>query len=273
MIKPGELIQLVSTKGKRYLRVLDPKDELHTHEGKIELKRICEIEYGQSITSHLGRKYRVIKPTIYDLIKNIERQTQIIYPKEIGYILLKLGIGPGTRVIEAGGGSGSLTTALAWYVGPQGKVYSFERREEFVKLCAKNLARVGLSDRVHQVHQDIADGFGLTDVDAVFIDIRTPWDVLPQVAEAVKGGGPVGFLLPTMNQVSTLLSAMEKTPFSDQEVIEILLRRYKPVPDRLRPEDRMVAHTGYLVFARQQAGPELDAAGSPEAQTEPLDHA
>jgi tRNA (adenine57-N1/adenine58-N1)-methyltransferase len=270
MIKPGELIQLVSAKGKRYLRVLDPEAELHTHEGKIELKRICELEYGQSIESHLGRKYRIIKPTIYDLIKNIERRTQIIYPKEIGYILLKLGIGPGSRVIEAGSGSGSLTTALAWYVGSEGRVHSFERREEFVQLCARNLTRVGLGDRVELVQKDITQGFGLTDADAVFIDIRTPWDVLSQVADAVKGGGPVGFLLPTMNQVSSLLAAMEGMPFSDQEVVEILLRRYKPVPDRMRPEDRMVAHTGYLVFARQQIAP-ADPPVTRQEEDSPLD--
>lgn len=250
MIPSGELIQLVSPKGKRHTMVLDPEQELHTHDGLIPLSRVCETDFGRVVTTHLGREYLVLKPTLYDLLKNVQRKTQIIYPKDIGYILLKLGIAPGGEVLEAGSGSGSLTMALAWYTGPQGRVHSFERRSEFVDLCSRNLERVGLRDRVTFYDRDIEQGFDLTDIPAGFIDVRTPWDYVEQLGRALRNGAPAGFLLPTMNQVEQLLRALEGGPFTEIEVMEILVRPYKPVADRLRPEDRMVAHTGYLVFCR-----------------------
>lgn len=250
MITPGELIQLVSPKGKRYLRIFDPNAELHTHDGKLSLGEISSLNYGDCIISHLGKRYTILKPSLYDLLKNIKRKTQVIYPKEIGYILLKLSVAPGATVIEAGCGSGALTMALAWFVGQEGQVHSFERRPEFQALCASNLDRVKLLERVTFHTQDIQDGFAVGEADAVFIDVRTPWEYLDQVLGGIKNGHPVGFLLPTMNQVSLLLAALEQKPFTDLEVLEIFLRKYKAVPERLRPEDRMVAHTGFLVFAR-----------------------
>ena len=250
MIRSGQLVMLVSPEGKRYFRVFDPRDRMNTHDGAIDFSELGPLSYGENVTTHIGRVYRVLKPTLYDLIKSIRRRTQIIYPKEIGYILVKLGVGPGTRIIEAGSGSGSLTTALAWCVGDEGMVYTFERRPEFSRLCRENLQTVGLAHRVSFAARDIAEGFGVTDCDCLFLDVRTPWDYLDQVRAAVLPGCPVGFLLPTTNQVSDLLRAMEAGGFDDIEVLEILLRRYKPVADRLRPDDRMVAHTGYLLFAR-----------------------
>jgi len=250
MLKPGQLVMLVSPKGKRYFKLAHPDDVLHTHDGQLEFKKVLQAGFGQTVPTHLGRPYLVLQPTLYDLIKSIKRQTQIIYPKEIGYIIIKLGIGPGSKVIEAGSGSGALTTALAWFVGEQGKVYTYERREEFFKLCARNLARAGLGSRVEQFNHDISAGFLQENVDTLFLDVRTPWDYLEHIPSALKPGAPLGFLLPTTNQVSKLLECLEQGPFGEIEVLEILVRRYKPVPQRLRPDDRMVAHTGYLVFAR-----------------------
>ncbi len=241
---------LVSPKGKRYFRILDPDEILNTNDGQLQMQKVMENGFGSRLATHLGKTYTVLKPTLYDLIKSVKRRTQIIYPKDIGYIIIKLGIGPGSRVVESGSGSGALTTALAWFVGDRGKVYSFERREEFANLCRANLERNGLASRVEIINRDIDLGFIQKEVDALFLDVRTPWDYLEHIPEALLPGGPVGFLLPTVNQVSMLLEALEEGPFSSVEVLEILVRRYKPVPERLRPEDRMVAHTGYLIFAR-----------------------
>ncbi len=251
MINPGQLVMLVSPKGKRYFRVVHPEDILNTNDGQLQMQKVLEQDFGGKIYTHMDKAYTIMKPTLYDLIKSVKRQTQIIYPKDIGYIVIKLGIAPGCKVIEAGSGSGALTTALAWFAGPEGRVISFERRDEFASLCRLNLEKTGLESRVEIVNQDIESGFGLiSNVDALFLDVRTPWDYLEHIPEALVPGGPVGFLLPTMNQVSKLLEAMENRPFCFLEVVEIFLRHYKPVADRLRPEDRMVAHTGYLVFAR-----------------------
>ncbi len=248
-MKPGSLVCFISPDGKVYIRIVTDDKELHTHHGKIILAELLNKEYGDTIKTHLGHEYLITRPTLYDILKNIKRKTQIIYPKDIGYIVLKLGIREGTKVVEAGSGSGSLTTAFAWFVGDNGKVFSYEKRKEFYDLCKENLERVGLKNRVVQFLRDIKEGFEEHNADCAFIDVKTPWEYLDQVVRAVKNGAPVGFLLPTTNQVSTLLSCMEKERFIKTEVLEILVRRYKPVPERLRPEDRMVAHTGYLVFS------------------------
>ena len=259
MIEPGQLILLISHKGKRYLRKFEAGGEVHTHDGKLLMDEVCEVGFGQYVKTHLGRPYLVLKPTLHDLIKGVKRQTQIMYPKEIGYLMMKLGIGPGSTVIESGTGSGGLTTALAWFVGDTGKVITYERRADFFKLAGKNLERVGLSNRVEQVNQNIEDGFLHSGADALFLDVRTPWEYLHSVPKAVIPGAMCGFLLPTVNQVSELLRGLEDGPFADQEVLEILIRRWKPVPDRLRPDDRMVAHTGFLVFARYMEPPKAVA--------------
>jgi len=195
------------------------------------------------------------------MIMNVKRITQIVYPKESGHILLKLNVGPESRVIEAGTGSGALTLALAHAIRPYGRVYSYEQREEMSRAARKNLERVGLSEYVEFKVRDIAEGFDERDVDALFLDVRTPGLYLAQVREALTGGGFFGALVPTTNQVQELIRCLEVQRFADIEVLEILVRAYKPVAARLRPTDRMVGHTGYLIFARKAEGP-----GTPDSE-------
>jgi tRNA (adenine57-N1/adenine58-N1)-methyltransferase catalytic subunit len=173
-----------------------------------------------------------------------------MYPKDIGFAFLKMGIGPGSYVLEAGTGSGGLTTALAFIVGPEGIVYSYDSRPDIQRLAEKNLEQLGLKKRVRFKLRDIAEGFDEKNVDALFLDVPNPYDYLSQAWKALKLGGPFGAILPTTNQVAILLSGLRRENFGYVEVCEIFIRYYKPIPERLRPTDRMVAHTGFLIFAR-----------------------
>jgi tRNA (adenine57-N1/adenine58-N1)-methyltransferase len=179
-----------------------------------------------------------------------------------------MGIGPGSRVLEAGTGSGALTTALAWAVGPQGRVYSYDQRPEMQNLARKNLERVNLLERVELKLRDISLGFEEENVDALFLDVPNPYEYLGQVRQTLKSGGYFGSILPTTNQVSRLLAALYQFQYAFVDVCEIMLRYYKVVSERFRPADRMVAHTGYLIFARPMLIPEKELFVAEVSETE-----
>ena len=248
--QPGDLAQLVGLSHKSFIIRLTPGDRLQTHRGILYHDELIGLPWGSQVSSHLGSSFFLLQPALSDLIKETKRTTQIIYPKDIGFILVTMGIGPGTQVLEAGTGSGAMTTALAFAVGQLGHVTTYEIRTEMQQLAQKNLSRVGLQDRVTFVLRDIGDGFNERGVDAVFMDIPRPENYIPQVRIALKPGGFFGCIVPTVNQIERLLHALQREDFAFIEVCEIMLRYYKPTAERLRPTDRMVAHTGYLLFAR-----------------------
>jgi tRNA (adenine57-N1/adenine58-N1)-methyltransferase len=251
--QPGDIALLISAQNKRFLINLSPDLRLETHRGILHHNELIGLPWGTRVLSHLGSPFLLLQPSLADILIETRRNTQIMYPKDIGFILITMGIGPGVHVLEAGTGSGSLTTALAFIVGPTGQVISYETRPEMQRLAQKNLERVGLAGQVTFKMRDIVEGFDETDMDALFLDVPNPHDYLTQVRSALKPGGFFGSILPTTNQVSLLLVALKREGFGFIDVCEIILRYYKPVPDRLRPTDRMVAHTGYLIFARSIA--------------------
>lgn len=248
--QPGDLAQLVGLSHKNFIIRLTPGDRLQTHRGILYHDDLIGIPWGSHVTSHLGSSFFLLQPALSDLIKETKRTTQIIYPKDIGFTLITMGIGPGSQVIEAGTGSGAMTTALAYAVGSQGHVTTYEVRQEMQQLAQKNLSRLGLQDRVTFVLRDIGEGFSEQGVEALFMDIPHPEHYMSQVRTSLMPGGFFGCIVPTVNQISRLLYALEREDFAFIEVCEIMLRYYKPIAERLRPTDRMVAHTGYLVFAR-----------------------
>lgn len=250
----GDLAQLVSPTNKIFIVSLKPGGELHTHRGILRFDDLIGKPWGIEVFTHMGSSYYMLQPSLSDLLEEIRRNTQILYPKDIGFILVTMGIGPGKQVVEAGTGSGALTTALAWAVGPQGRVISYETRPEMQNLARKNLERVGLSAQVTFKLRDIAEGFDERNMDALFLDVPNPYDYLPQVRQTLKPGGFFGTILPTTNQVTRMLDELYWREFAFIDVCEILLRYYKPVADRFRPADRMVAHTGFLIFARPMLG-------------------
>ncbi len=248
--QPGDLAQLVSPSNKTFTVRLVPGGELQTHRGVLEFDDLIGLPWGSEIFSHKGSPFFLLQPALGDLLREMKRATQIMYPKDIGFILVTMGIGPGTTVLEAGTGSGALTTALAWAVGPQGHVTTYEIRPDTQRLAQKNLERLGLDDRVTFKLKDISEGFDETGVDALFLDVQNSYDYIRQARDALKSGGFFGSILPTTNQVSRLLVALYQYDFAFVDVCEIFLRYYKPIPERLRPTDRMVAHTGFLIFGR-----------------------
>ena len=248
--RPGDLALLVGRDRKQPMIRLEQGRVLETHRGTLAHDELIGRPWGSQVTTHLGHRYIMLPPSLHQQVLRLRRISQIIYPKDSGYILLKMSIGPGTRVIEAGTGSGGLTLVLAHTVRPDGRVYSYEARNEMQRQARRNLEKAGLADVVEFKRRDIVEGFDETGVDALFLDLLTPWDYLEQAHAALVNGGFFGTILPTANQVVELLGALKTHPFGFVEVEEILLRPYKPVPARLRPADRMVAHTGFLVFAR-----------------------
>ena len=250
LVNEGDLVQLHGKTHKNHLLVLKAGEVFMTHRGVIKHDDIIGQPWGVRIESHSGHPFFVLQPGITDLVQAIKRTTQIMYPKDIGYIVLRMGVGPGKRVLECGGGSGGLTTVLAFLTGDTGRVYSYERNPEVQQLARKNLHLFGLDQRVDFKLGDASAGFEERNLDAIFLDLPNPYDYLEQVSASLKGGGQFATLLPTMNQVELTLHALSHSNFAFIDVCEILLRHYKSDWARLRPVDRMVAHTGYLIFAR-----------------------
>lgn len=248
--RSGDLAQLAGPKDKQFIVQLKEGEQLHTHAGVVNHTDLIDLPWGTQVKSHLGKHFVLLPPALDDLLRELPRNTQVIYPKDIGYILLNMGIGPGSNVIEGGTGSGAFTIALAHAVGTDGKVTTYERRAEMQELAKSNLMRVGLEDRVTFKLGDIKDGFDEKNAQALFLDIPKAENHITQVRDALMPGGFFGAILPTTNQVNKLIHKLEAVHFSFIEVSEIIHRFYKPNASRLRPVDRMTAHTGYLVFAR-----------------------
>ena len=249
--RDGDLAQLVGLRHKHFIISLKAGAKLETHRGILQHDDLIGQTWGTQVFSHIGSPFFLLQPSLADLLTNLSRTTQIMYPKDIGFILVSMGVGPGQTVMEAGTGSGSMTTALAYAVGTEGRVVSYEVKPDVQNLAIKNLTRFGLDSRVEFKLRDIEGGFDETDADCFFLDVPNPYDYIGQVRTALKPGGYLCCLIPTFNQVEKTLYNLRANNFAFLEVCEILLRYYKPEPSRLRPTDRMVAHTGYLIFARR----------------------
>jgi tRNA (adenine57-N1/adenine58-N1)-methyltransferase len=248
--KEGDLAELVGNGYKHFIIQLTTGAEFQSHRGIVKHDDIIGKQWGSILVTHKGSKFFLLQPALADLLRGIPRNTQILYPKDIGFILVTMGIGPGVHVLEAGTGSGALTCAFAYAVGATGKVTTYEARSDFQQLAIRNLERIGLRERVTSKLRNVQEGFDEENVDALFLDVPNPFDYMAQVRKALKPGGFFGCILPTVNQVTSQLISLRREGFAFIEVCELLLRYYKPEPSRLRPSDRMVAHTGFLIFAR-----------------------
>ena len=249
--RDGDLAQLVGLRHKHFIIPLQAGRKFETHRGILQHDDLIGKTWGTQVFSHNGAPFFLLQPSLADLLIDLPRTTQILYPKDIGFILVTMGVGPGHTVMEAGTGSGSMTTALAYAVGNEGRVVSYEIKPDNQNLARKNLTRFGLDSRVDFKLRDIQQGFDETDADSFFLDVPNPYDYTAQVRAALKPGGFLCCLIPTFNQVEKTLYSLRRERFAFINVCEILLRFFQPEPTKLRPTDRMVAHTGFLVFARR----------------------
>jgi tRNA (adenine57-N1/adenine58-N1)-methyltransferase len=251
IISEGEDVLLYLDRKRTYLVRVEKGKSFHTHKGFIQLDDLVGKEYGTRIASSMGVEFIALKPTLRDYIFKMQRKTQISYPKDIALILVFSGVGPGSRVVEAGTGTGALTSALAFYVKPAGKVYSYEIRREFMDMALKNLKRAGVSEYVDLKNKDITEGIDEKDVDAVVLDMATPWMVIPQAYSALKGSGALVSFSPTIDQVIKTVDALKEEGFVDIETIECLVRSMQVELGKTRPQTLMIGHTGYITFARK----------------------
>ncbi len=247
----GDSVLLYLNRRKTYLVRLEKGKSFHTHRGFIQLDELIGKEYGTRVASSMGVEFVMLKPALRDHIFKMLRKTQIMYPKDIALVLIFSGVGPGSRVVEAGTGTGALTSALAFYVKPTGRVYSYEVRGEFVDTALKNLRRAGVSECVELKNKDITQGIDEEGVDAVVLDMATPWLVVPHACSALKGSGTLVSFSPTIDQVVRTVEALEENGFVDVETIECLMRRMQIERGKTRPETLMTGHTGYVTSARK----------------------
>jgi len=255
-IQDGDYVLLYLDRRRTYLVKVEKGKSFHTHKGFIRFDDLIGKEFGSVFPSSLGVEFIALKPLLSDYVMKSVRKTQITYPKDIAIIVMFSGIGPGNRVVEAGTGTGALTTALAHYVKPDGRVYSYEIREEFVKTAEKNLKRAGLTSFVEIKNKDICAGIDESDIDAVILDLATPWLVVPHAYKALKPGGTIVSFSPTIDQVVKTVEALKEDGFVNIETVECLMRGMQIERGKTRPQTLMTGHTGYVTFARKSIKPE-----------------
>ena len=272
-IQHGDIAMMIDLREKVHVVTIQTGKKFETHHGFILHDTMIGRPWGSTIYSSTGHPYLCIQPSTSDLIRHIKRSSQVIFPKDSAHIMMKMNIKPGVRVLESGCGSGGLTMALATAVMPAGHVYSQEIREDFIALTKRNMARYGLDPYVTFIHGDGSEGFKVDEpVDAVFLDMLQPETCVGTARKVLKDGGWFGSLVPTTNQVQAILLELAKHDYGLIEVEEVITRSYKPIAERLRPRDRMIAHTGYLIFARaivREAGiPPVIVTESTQAESE-----
>ena len=251
LIRGGDHVLLYLDRKRTYLVKIEKGGSFHTHKGFVEFDNLIGEEYGSRVSSSLGTEFVVLKPLLRDYIFKSMRKTQIIYPKDIALMVMFSGISCGSRVVEAGTGTGALTTALAHHVKPKGCVYSYEIREEFLKVAQKNLTRAGLIDFVELKNKDVTAGIDESDVNAVILDLATPWLVVPHAYAALKPCSTIVSFSPTIDQIVKTVEALKENTFVDIRTVECLMREMRVERGKTRPQTLMTGHTGYITFARK----------------------
>ncbi|AEC51372.1 protein-l-isoaspartate methyltransferase - like protein [Pyrococcus sp. NA2] len=253
MIKEGDKVVLIDPRGKKYL-VTITKKEFHTDLGVLKLEEAIGKEFGEGIKSHKGHEFKIIKPRIVDFLDKMKRGPQIVHPKDAALIVAYAGVSPGDFIVEAGVGSGALTLFLANIVGPEGRIVSYEIREDFAKLAWENIKWAGFDDRVTIKLKDIYQGIDEENVDHVILDLPEPERVVEHAAKALKPGGYFVAYTPCANQVMRLHEKLRefRDVFLKPRTIDVVVFEQEVKKDCIRPRTTILAHTGYITFSRKK---------------------
>jgi tRNA (adenine57-N1/adenine58-N1)-methyltransferase len=252
----GDRVQLTDPKGRLHTVVLESGKLFHTHRGAIAHDDLIGAPEGSVVFSTSNTGYLAFRPLLADFVLSMPRGAQVIYPKDAAQIVGFGDVGPGMRVLEAGAGSGALTCSLLRAVGSEGRVTSYERREDFADVARSNVETFfGEPPATWELRRgDLADHPPEEVVDRVVLDMLEPWAVLPTVAAALRPGGVAVGYVATTTQLSTYVEALrEQAVWTEPHAWETLLRPWHAVGLAVRPEHRMVAHTAFLVTARRLA--------------------
>jgi tRNA (adenine57-N1/adenine58-N1)-methyltransferase len=246
----GDRVLLLDRKDRRYLVTLIDGGAFHSHAGFFHHADLIGQDEGCQVRTTGGAAYIAIRPTLADFVLKMPRGAQVIYPKDLGAILLLADIFPGARVLEAGVGSGALSMTL---VRAGAHVTGYEIRPDFAARAQENvLAMLGADDsaRFSVTERDIYEGIDETGLDRILLDLPEPWRVVKHAASALAPGGILLAYLPTIIQVAQLREALVDSPFAMAETLEVLHRGWHVEGQSVRPDHRMVAHTGFLTTAR-----------------------
>ncbi len=251
LFQPGELALLLDRKSRRYMLTLGETETFHSHLGRLQHDQLIGGSVGGWYRTDRGHTLLAVRPTLGDYVRQMPRGPQIIYPKDLGNIVNFADIFPGATVIEGGLGSGALTAALLRAVGPEGRVITYEIDESVLPKAMRNISRVipdssNLEVKIGSIYEGIEEH----DVDRVVLDVPEPWQAVGHIADALVMGGVMLSFLPTILQVHRLGGALEQDGrFQLVESMETLLRTWHVTERSVRPDHRMVAHSGFLTTA------------------------
>jgi tRNA (adenine57-N1/adenine58-N1)-methyltransferase len=246
----GELVVLVDSKGRHYLVTLREEGEFHTHTGVVPHGDLLGAEEGVTVRSTTGARYTAMRPTLSDFVLRMPRGAQVIYPKDLGPILLMADVAPGDRVLESGVGSGALSMTL---VRAGADVVGYELRPDFAERAVANVTSFlgpEAAGRYRVELRDCYEGIDERDLDKVVLDLPEPWQVVKHAEAALRPGGILVAYTPSITQAAQLREALAASGFELAETVEHLRRTWHVEGQSVRPDHRMVAHTGFLTSAR-----------------------
>ena len=239
---------ILDERGKKY--ILKSGEEFQSDLGIVKADVLENAEVGDEIKSHLDHTFKIVKPNINDFIDLMERRCSILLKKDIGYVLAHTGLGAGSRVVDAGTGAGAIALNFGNVVGPEGRVFTYEIREDFAQVAKKNIENFGI-ENIEVKNQNIKDGIDEDDIDLVFLDLPKPFEIFEDVLESLNVGGWLAVYAPYIDQAKLSHRIAKKVGFYDIDIIEIFERGLEIRQHGIRPKTRRVGHSGYLLFARK----------------------